>query len=249
MIPSQIDSEVLDLPYGDCRIRCHVRRSSLRKNASVAIHVEPNGVVYVDAPPWATSAEVRKAVSIRIRWIQKRVQEIEHSKRLVLPREYVSGEAVYYFGRRYRLKVLASKEAPAVRLRGSFLYVGIGNRNPEQVRTALEAWYLARARRAFQTRLVDMCRRLPWTKQVPPTTLRQMKARWGSCSATGRLTLNPNLVRAPRECIDYVILHELCHLKVHDHSPRFHKLLDSYLPEWKRVKIRLDGLAEAILAS
>jgi len=249
MTASQVDRDVLDLPYGDGRIHCNVRRSSARKNASVAIHVEPSGAVYVDAPAWATNSEIRLAVSRRVRWIQQRLQEIDRSKQFVLPREYVSGEAVYYLGRRYRLKVLASKEAPTVRLRGSFLFVGVGSRNPEDVRTALEAWYLARARRALQTRLVEMCRRLPWTKQVPPTRLRQMKARWGSCSATGRLTLNPNLVRAPRECIDYVILHELCHLKVHDHSPRFRRLLDSYLPEWKRIKSRLDGLAEAVLAS
>ena len=74
--------------------------------------------------------------------------------------------------------------------------------------------------------------------------LQAMRVQWGSCSPTGRITLHPGLVRAPRECIDYVVLHELCHLASHDHSPRFYRLLDRHLPGWKAVKQRLDGMAE-----
>ena len=77
--------------------------------------------------------------------------------------------------------------------------------------------------------------------------LQVMKTQWGSCSPTGKLTLNPWLVKAPRDCIDYVILHELCHLKEHNHSPRFFKLLDRHMPAWRQRKARLDELAEIIL--
>jgi len=215
----------------------------------VAIHVDPDGRILVDAPLSATDAEIRLALTKRARWVQNRLQEIEDSRRHLLPREYISGEAVYYLGRRYRLKVLATQDSPAVRLRGGYLQVTIGSRNPADVRAALHTWYRARAKRALQTRLEVVCGRLSWIKQLPPTSLRQMKARWGSCSPTGRLTLNPDLVRAPRECIDYVIAHELCHLKVHDHSSRFYRLLETSVPNWKDVKSRLDRLAEAILAT
>ena len=249
MIAVPPGSDVLVVPYGDRRLRCDVRRTAGRSQHRVAIHVDPDGRILVDAPQHATDAEIRLALTKRARWVQNRLQEIDDSRRHVLPREYISGESVYYLGRRYRLKVLPTEDSPAVRLRGGYLQVAINSRNPADVRVALHAWYRARAKRVLQMRLEDVCHRLPWIKKLPPTSLRLMKARWGSCSPTGHLTLNPDLVRAPRECIDYVIAHELCHLRVHDHSPRFYHLLEATVPNWKEVKSRLDRLAEAILAT
>jgi predicted metal-dependent hydrolase len=74
-----------------------------------------------------------------------------------------------------------------------------------------------------------------------------MKKQWGSCSPRGNILLNPHLVKAPRECIDYVILHELCHLKEHNHSPEFYRLLNQLMPDWKQIKAKLDGMAELLL--
>ena len=77
--------------------------------------------------------------------------------------------------------------------------------------------------------------------------MQDMKVQWGSCSPAGRITLNPHLVKAPRECIDYVLLHELCHLRHHNHSTRFYKALDANMPHWRAVKQRLDAMAEQLL--
>ena len=77
--------------------------------------------------------------------------------------------------------------------------------------------------------------------------LQTMKVQWGSCSPAGRLTLNPHLIKVPGECIDYVLLHELCHLKEHNHSQKFYKLLERYLPLWRSKKQRLDDLADIVL--
>lgn len=74
-----------------------------------------------------------------------------------------------------------------------------------------------------------------------------MKKQWGSCSPQGHILLNPHLVKAPRDCIDYVILHELCHLQEHNHSPKFYQLLSQLMPAWKSVKTRLDSMAELLL--
>jgi len=73
----------------------------------------------------------------------------------------------------------------------------------------------------------------------PKLSIKRMKTRWGSLSDKGTVTLNTDLIRAPKECIDYVVTHELCHLKYHDHSPEFYALLDSIIPGWKKVKDRL----------
>ncbi len=74
-----------------------------------------------------------------------------------------------------------------------------------------------------------------------------MRTQWGSCSPNGELLLNPQLVKAPRHCIDYVIFHELCHLKEHNHSPAYYKLLGRSLPDWEQRKAELDNLAEILL--
>jgi hypothetical protein len=84
-------------------------------------------------------------------------------------------------------------------------------------------------------------------KVPPPMRLQWMRVQWGSCSPRGRITLHPALVQAPRDCIDYVVLHELCHLASHDHSARFYRLLDRHMPGWRSVKARLDGMAEDLL--
>ena len=90
-----------------------------------------------------------------------------------------------------------------------------------------------RQAREFAKSMAELVVHLPWVKEAPPMALRVMQSRWGSCSPNGRLTLNPLLVRAPREAVDYVIVHELCHLRHHHHGPAFYRLLGRYVPAWK----------------
>jgi predicted metal-dependent hydrolase len=111
----------------------------------------------------------------------------------------------------------------------------------------LNLWLRSRAREILLQRLINMSGRLQWVSEVPPVTIRQMKRQWGSCSPRGRIALNVGLVRVPRECIDYVLLHELCHLKAHNHGRAFYRLLDRHLPDWRQIKLRLDGMADLVL--
>lgn len=96
-------------------------------------------------------------------------------------------------------------------------------------------------------RLAELAPRLPRLSAVPAFRLLNMRTQWGSCSLSGELVLNPQLVKAPRPCIDYVIYHELCHLKVHNHSPEYYRLLEAVMPDWAAHKQMLDGLAEVLL--
>lgn len=234
--------------YGEELIHYTVRRRPERKSARVAIHVEPDGRVLVDAPEGASDRQVRTAVTARARWIHSHLAVIRRRRAHVLPREYVSGESLVYLGRQYRLKVIKKAENPAsVRLHGAYVEVFVPERNLEIVRKALNNWYRERARIVLGERLVAMASSLRWMRTAPPLRLQIMKVQWGSCSPTGRLTLNPHLVKAPRECIDYVLLHELCHLKEHNHSKKFYSLLERHLPQWRRKKERLDELADLVL--
>lgn len=236
------------IAYGDQRIPYVVRVQPERKAHRVAIHVEPDGRVIVDAPPDATQAQIKTAVAARVRWIHKRVSEARQRLTHVLPREYVSGESLLYLGRRYRLRVtIADIDIVSVRQKGSFIEVGIAKWDGNAVKAALLDWYRERAREVFCSRLEQMAAGLRWVNQTPPMRLQSMKVQWGSCSPSGRLTLHPLLVRASWECIDYVLLHELCHLKEHNHSKRFFRMLDTHMPNWRATKEKLDNLAEVIL--
>lgn len=236
--------------YGDEVIAFSLRRQPSRTVARVAIHVDPDTRVLVDAPDTASLADVMAAVKKRARWISQNVGTARARLAHVLPREYVSGESLHYLGRRYRLKVIVKAEAAVeARMGGAFITVTTPDPSPATIKSALDTWYRRRARELFADRLAAVAEPLHWVKQLPPTRLQFMSVQWGSCSPSGRITLNPSLVKAPRECIDYVVLHEMCHLLHHNHSPDFYKALKRHMPGWKAVKKRLDNLAGEVLRS
>lgn len=234
--------------YGDEQIAFTLRRQPARVVSRIAIHVEPDGRVEVDAPQSTPLADVLAAVRRRSRWISQHVSAARARMAYVLPREYVSGESIHYLGKRYRLKVVLQAEgAPEAKLRGAFVVVNVPRHDASQVRACLDTWYRVRAREVFSSRLKVVAEPLKWVGQLPSFRLQFMTRQWGSCSPSGRLTLNPWLIAAPREAIDYVLLHELCHLKHHNHSRAFYQTLTRHLPEWERVKARLDDRAEVFL--
>jgi len=233
--------------YGDQRIPYSVNVDD-RRTTRVAIHVEPDGKVIVDAPPGFCPAAIQEAVQKRARWIVSHVEDAKARFAHVHPREYVSGEQIIYLGRRYVLKVLPTTEKPkAVRLRGNRLEVETRSGDADDIRSKVRAWYRVKARDYFAKRIAEGSQKLPWIDEMPPFRLLEMNKQWGSCSADGQVILNPHLVKAPRDCIDYVVVHELAHLKHHDHGPEFWKLLDTYCPKWQQSKRELDAMVETLM--
>ena len=235
------------LHYGDEIIPYTVRISSEQRER-VRIHVHHDGSVEVEVPETATHDEIGKAVQKRARWVHDHVHNAKRRFEHVLPREYVSGEQVLYLGRRYSLKVRhVPREQRSVKLKGALLEVAHNHISADAVRARVRAWYRVKARDYLAYRLEVVAKSLPWPQEVPSFQLKEMKTRWGSCAARGDVTLNPFLVRAPREAIDYVITHELCHLREHNHSPEFFRLLSRAMPDWRSIKTRLDEMAEVLL--
>lgn len=234
--------------YGDQTIPYRVK-PDVRRTTRVAIHVDPDGTVVVDAPPDFDDAAVHRAVQKRARWVANHVDEARSRYAHVRPREYVSGEQVMYLGKRYVLKVALVGHKPGpVRLKGNRLIVETKTGDPADVRGKLRGWFKVKARDYFVRKLSDLALRLPWVDEVPPIRLLTMETQWGSCSTSGQIILNPHLVKAPRECIEYVIIHELAHLKHHDHGPEFWKLVTGYVPDWKTSKKKLDAMVEVMTA-
>mgnify|MGYP003334424459 CR=1 FL=1 len=234
--------------YGDEQIVFTLRSQPARIVSRITIHVEPDGRVEVNAPPSTPLADVLSAVRKRSRWISQHVSAAKARMAHVLPREYVSGESIHYLGKRYRLKVVVEPaSAGEAKLRGAFVVVNVPCQDVAQIRACIDAWYRERAREVFASRLKVVAEPLRWVRQLPSFRLQFMTRQWGSCSPSGRLTLNPWLAAAPREAIDYVLLHELCHLKHHNHSSAFYRTLARHMPEWERIKVKLDEQAEIYL--
>lgn len=214
----------------------------------VLIKVSPDCRVEVMAPLMATDTLVLEALRKRQRWIYEQLRDFRKQQEHVSSPAYVSGESHYYLGRQYLLKVLVDRAAdPGVKLFRGRLEVTIKERDPERVRLLLAEWYRGRAKEIFPARLEAALEQTLWVKNTPALRVLTMKTQWGNCSPGGRLTLNPHLVKAPRDCIDYVILHELCHLKEHNHSERFYRLLGRVMPGWEKTKKRLDNMAAVVL--
>ncbi|MBU2969228.1 M48 family metallopeptidase [Pseudoalteromonas sp. C2R02] len=225
--------------------------SSKPKPRKIVIKVHPDQRVVASVPHNATSEVIQEAMIKRARWIWESIVEFESQHEYVMPRQYVSGETQFYLGRRYVLKVIIDGEhASNVKLHRGKLTVKLkqvkGDR-VSQVKTLLDKWYTRKANAIFHDRLHEMLTKATWVEGLPSFRIMAMKKQWGSCSTKGSLMLNPHLVKAPKECIDYVILHELCHIAEHNHSDKFWRLLTQVMPNWKEVKAKLDDMAELYL--
>ena len=217
----------------------------------VIIKVHPDQRVVATAPYDATSEAIQNAMLKRARWIWQRITEFASQHDYVLPRKYVSGETQFYLGRRYVLKVLNQPdEITTVKLHRGKLEVTLCNEHANRskhVKALIDQWYLYHAKNIFHERLQAMIPKATWVKGIPSFRIMAMKKQWGSCSTKGSLMLNPHLVKASKESIDYVILHELCHIAEHNHSEKFWRLLTQVMPNWKEVKAKLDDMAELYL--
>jgi hypothetical protein len=208
---------------------------------TLEIAVLPDASVVIKAPLETRHEEIEKRVAKRARWICRQIAYFRQFNPRTPPRQYLSGETHLYLGRRYRLKLKSGKEDSIKLTRGLFLVTSQKRNSPGHIKSLLDNWYADRARHKLHESF-ERC----WesihqhTHSRPSLSIRRMKTRWGSLSKNGILTLNVELIRAPQDCIDYVITHELCHLNHHDHGPGFYKLLEKVMPDWERRKHRLE---------
>lgn len=234
------------ITFGIDKIPFELRPKSQESNR-ITIKVKPDCQVIVFAPPSATHDEIIVAVNKRAKWVYNKLRIFRAQQEYITPRQYISGESHYYLGKKYLLKVIDdSKTKPEVKLVRGQLQI-IAARNIEHRRQLLSDWYKQKAFEVFSKRLDQLLLTASWIKEPPSINLRAMRSRWGSCAVNGKITLNTHLIKAPIACIDYVILHELCHHSEHNHSAKFYRLLNQVSPNWKQVKQYLDKAANLYL--
>ncbi len=221
-------------------ISFQVRRTG-RRSKNISVRVHHDGTVRVGAPTWASLKEIRRVVQMHAEWIVERVAEAK----AVAPR-YDQGALQFFLGKRHPIAFESPEGRDSVSFNGRRFAVATNDRKSDHVRDLMRVWYRSRAAEVLKER-IEQCADLPWLKGTPSWRLRRMRSQWGSCTATGDVTLNTQLVKAPLDLIDYVVVHEFAHLKHHDHGAGFERLMDRHMPDWRARRRDLNTLGPAIL--
>jgi predicted metal-dependent hydrolase len=228
------------IQYGTTEIEYEL---SYKDRETLAINVHPDKKVTVEAPTDSEFEEVEKRVLKRAAWIVKQQREFDRYYFDLPPRQYVSGETHRYLGRQYRLKVIQTEEQETIKMdRGRIMVFTKQPHDRDRVKKILQDWYRAHAQTIFKERL-EMW--LPRFERFDlgkfELTIRIMKSQWGSCTQKGKITLNLKLIHVPKHLIDYVIVHEICHLVEHNHSSAFYALMSRIMPDWEEKREKLNS--------
>ncbi|MEK4826671.1 SprT family zinc-dependent metalloprotease [Niallia sp. FSL W8-0951] len=216
-----------------------------RKNVkNVNLNIKPDMTIQVSANDQVPIDFIYEFVKSKGAWIVKNVKTFED----VLPhkqseREYVNGESFRYLGKQYRLRVEKTEDEEMVKYFRGFIYLYVQNPQSYQRKEKLmDGWYRGKAQKIFQESLDKMSLLMQkYGVEKPSLDLRLMKARWGSALIEkNTILLNTELIKAPKHCIDYVVLHELIHFKYNDHSDSFYNMLYTLMPDWEKRKTILD---------
>ena len=208
---------------------------------TLGITVRPDGMLCVTAPVGTPLEAIEAKLVRRGAWILSTKRDFDRLRPATPPRRHVAGETYRFLGRQYRLRVEPGAPRGVV-LSPEYLTIGgIAADEPRRIAVRLGLWYQREARRVLYERF-DRCWSLFGEGARPPRlTVRPMEKRWGSLSASGQsLILNRRLVEADVDAIDFVIVHELCHLRHHDHGDAFLALLATRMPDWRARKARLE---------
>ncbi|WP_406731795.1 SprT family zinc-dependent metalloprotease [Vibrio scophthalmi] len=221
--------------------RVEVVRTSRKKSASIKVD---EGEVSIVVPRHLAIERIESLLLQKHQWIIDKLAQYEAAKPASM-REYVSGEAFPYLGRNYRLKVLSGELAPTKLIEGRItVTVPEPETQKNYIRRALLNWY----KRNAEKKVREKVRR--YEKLVGVETgvvrIKEFKSRWGSCTTYGDLEFNWVIVMAPNRVVDYVVIHELCHLIHHDHSPQFWKEVERVMPDYRECKDWLKENAQSL---
>jgi hypothetical protein len=210
-----------------------------RKTLEIAVH--PDQTVVVKAPFGSDNEAIKTRVARRAGWIIRQRDFFRQFDPRTPGKSYVGGETHLYLGRHYRLKISSGNQDTVKLTRGYFEILVKGEISPEKVKNLLEGWYRDRAAGRFRESLDRYWPHFEkFSLAKPKLQIKRMRKRWGSLSTNGKLTLNIDLIHAPRECIDYVIVHELSHMRYADHGSEFYRFLDKVMPDWEKRKHKLE---------
>jgi predicted metal-dependent hydrolase len=211
------------------------------RRRTVAIYVDPQKGVVVRAPKRASDREIHGFLMKKAPWILRKLDEVQQRAAETPNHTYRGGDVFLYRGEQYLLRI-SPVQKNQVNLTGQEIVVNVKPGTPmENIPAMLRKWYLARARELLNERVSFYSRELGVTPAR--VAIRNQSRRWGSCSSKGNVNLNWKLVMAPPAVLDYVVAHELCHLRYPNHRPEFWRLLATLMPDYgeRRLWLKKNG--------
>ena len=202
-----------------------------RRRSRCAFLVAPDGSLHVEAPAGMGLETVRRVLADHAGWIRRQRRAGATNIGSWFPAEYVDGASLLFRGEVLTLRLSAEAR---VHVRGQELVAP--STHPKQ---EVWAWYAAQGETLLRAALASAVASLPWLADTPRWRHRFMKSRWGSCSGSGRISLNTHLVKLSDVLVEYVVVHELCHLRHMHHGPAFYRLMEASLPDWEQRRSEL----------
>ena len=213
----------------------------------------PDGHVEVSAPQRLSDDSIAMFIRTRVGWIKKQQEKFRVQPRQT-EREFISGETLYVWGKQFFLQVEYSNRGNALELSGDRAILTVRKEStPKQRENYVNEWYRERLKAEIE-------KRLPKWEMITGLhcnswQTKYMTTKWGTCNTnSGKIWVNLQMAKKPFECLDYVLLHELAHLRVKDHGPEFTAILDEFMPYWRDIRKELndstlDYLPESLLTS
>ena len=203
-------------------------RRNKKRRVRIAMSIDPQGHVVLDAPLRTQQIDAEALIREHARWLRYRINKVREETAHLGRMGYEAGEVVLYLGEPL---VMEHHDDARVILGDGVLKVPFGDE--PAIRENVRGWYKHRADAVFKE-VLESQQHLPWLNdEMPSWRHRFMKSQWGSCSVKGTISLNTHLVRTPVRLIEYVVVHELCHIRHHDHSRRFHALMSMHMSDWQ----------------
>jgi predicted metal-dependent hydrolase len=215
-----------------------------KKVKNINLNVKPDMTIVVSASDKVPLDYIMNFVKNKVPWILKNVSYFKDVQpEYKSKKDYVSGETFKYLGKQYRLKVEETEEKEEVKYYQGYIYIYVKDKNNyKHKEKLLNQWFREKAELNFNQSLLRVYPIIEkYGMQKPEIQIRTMKARWGSCIKDKNIImLNYELIKAPKFCIDYVVLHELSHFKYGNHNGDFYNFMTSLMPDWKQRKEILD---------
>jgi len=232
-------SEHHEVRFGDDTIRYEVERS--RQLNRPVVGVDQDMMVLVTAPPNTTTERLARFVRAQAPWILERRRYFALHGPYAAPHDFLDGETFFYLGRQYRLRIVGRQAANAV-ISGRQLLAMVRYSEPSFVQTSLAAWYRRQAAKKLPERAAILAKRMGIP--VPPILICRHRREFGTCDAQGNLRLDWRIIQAPMRLVDYVVAHELVHLRRRQHrthTPAFWAALGRLMPDYRerREELRL----------
>lgn len=225
------------IKYGKTNIDYKLQFSN-RKTLQIAVH--PDKTVFVKSPIKSSINEIQNMVLKRAKWIKKQISYFQNFEPKTPTRRYVAGESHLYLGKKYRLKIILS-DTNKIILKNGFFHINTKSENSDYIEKILFYWYKEKANIYFNEIFDKAWKKCNFKNHIKPILkIKKMKTRWGSLSQNSTMTINLNLIKTSKECIEYVIIHELCHLINNNHGKEFYKLLEKKIYNWKEIKDKLE---------